>query len=249
MAKKSILITGASGNIGRTVSQKASKEFNILYLHTFQNIEKLIELKAQFHNECEVYIFQADITNNQKLCNKINDIISNKKLDAFVHCAARRSTDAVKLASSNPELWEEVIKVNLLGTYYLLRAVLPFLRKASCGKIVLLGSIVSQIGLSNGSAYASSKAGISNLVKSIAIEEGVNNILINAVLPGPVEIDQSNFPTEYQQFRKKYYQEMKAQIPLHRFAQPEEVANLIMFLISDRNKYITGQEIRISGGL
>ncbi len=250
MMKKSILITGASGNIGSIVSKKASNIFDILYLHTFQRIEKLIKLKSELSNDCEVRIFQMDITNNQQLSRKINNLLfSSDKLDALVHCVAKRSTDAVQLVSSNPELWEDVIRVNLIGTYYLLRVLLPFLRKANCSRIVLLGSIVAQIGLPYGSAYAAAKAGISNLVKSIAMEEGKNNILINAILPGPVEIDQSHFSPEYKQFREKYYKEMKEQIPLHRFAQPEEVADLIMFLISDRNRYITGQEIRISGGL
>ncbi len=132
-----------------------------------------------------------------------------------------------------------------MGTYYILKKTIPYLRESQ-GKIILFSSNVTRIGLPNGSAYSASKAAISNLVRTLAQEEP--NILINAISPGPVKIDNSQFPEEYVKFRQKYYSEKLNSIPLKRLASFEDVFGLVNFLISEENKYITGEEFFLTGG-
>ena len=122
------------------------------------------------------------------------------------------------------------------------------MKRQKNGRIVLLGSNVSRIGLPNGSAYAASKSAIANLSRTVALEEAENNILINTISPGPIQIDDSHFGEEYRKFRASYYKKMLMQIPLKRLATLEDLYNLIEFLLSDKNSYITGEEIFVTGG-
>jgi NAD(P)-dependent dehydrogenase (short-subunit alcohol dehydrogenase family) len=118
----------------------------------------------------------------------------------------------------------------------------------SIRRVVLFGSNVSRIGLPKGTAYSASKAAISNLCRSLSIELGPQNILINTISPGPIEIDNSHFSPEYRKFREQYYEEMLQQTPLKRLAKPEDIVALASFLISGENSFITGEEFFITGG-
>ena len=152
------------------------------------------------------------------------------------------------LEKTDPLHWQDVISTNIIGTYNILKILLAKFKKQNHGKIVLMGSNVSRIGLPKGSAYSASKAALANLARTIAIEEAKNGILINVVSPGPIEIDDSHFPDEYRKFRKNYYAKMLSQTPLKRLATLEDIYGAIDFLLSDKNSYITGEEIFITGG-
>jgi len=243
-----IIITGASGNIGSVIAEYASHKFTRVILGG-RNREKLDHLREKIESNCEAICFSADIS-NYEVCNKIlHNILPDEGVNALIHAAAIRSDIPVLLSDTDIHHWERIINVNLLGTYYILKIVLPYLRRAPWARIVLLSSSVAEIGLPKGSAYAASKAGISNLVETLAAEEGEHGILVNGILPGPVEIDDSQFDEAYRSFRKKYYEDMLSRIPLGRLATPEDVAHLSLFLASRQNTYITGQNIHISGGL
>jgi len=164
-----------------------------------------------------------------------------------------RSIDAESLIETTPDLWQKIIQVNLIGTYNILRVVIPEMikrnnTKPSTRRIVIFGSNVSRIGLPNGTAYSASKAAISNLCRSLSIELGPQNILINTISPGPIEIDNSHFSPEYRKFREQYYEEMLKQTPLKRLAKPEDIVSFASFLISEENNFITGEEFFITGG-
>lgn len=250
MKNTTALITGATGNIGSVISEMASRKFSTLILGGFHNCKKLQELKKNLEHYCEVKTFSADISDFHSIQNALQKVVHPKtKINALIHTAAVRSDDAVPLSNTDIAHWENIIKINLIGTYYLLKILLPYLRQVDWARVVLLSSSVAKTGLKNGSAYAASKAAVSNLVKSLSLEESENGILINAILPGPVKIDNSHFDEKYRKFREKYYQKTLKKIPLSRLAMPKDVANLSLFLASEKNTYITGQEIHISGGL
>jgi NAD(P)-dependent dehydrogenase (short-subunit alcohol dehydrogenase family) len=245
-----IVITGASGNIGSVIAEYASNEFDQIILGG-RDTEKLNHLreKIEAKSNCKAICFSADIS-KYEVCNEVlNRILPKNGVNALVHTAAIRSDVPAPLSDTDIYHWERIIKVNLLGTYYILKVIIPYLRKASWARVVLLSSSVAEIGLPKGSAYAASKAGVSNLVKTLTAEEGEHGILVNGILPGPVEIDDSHFDENYYAFRKKYYDDMLSRIPLGRLATPDEVAHLALFLASRENTYITGQNIHISGGL
>jgi NAD(P)-dependent dehydrogenase (short-subunit alcohol dehydrogenase family) len=116
------------------------------------------------------------------------------------------------------------------------------------GRIVLFGSNVSRIGLPKGTAYAVSKAGIVNLVRSVALELQDYNITINALSPGPIRIDDSHFSEEYREFRKRYYARELSQIPKKRLAELEDIIHVCDFLTAENSSYISGEEFFVTGG-
>ena len=134
------------------------------------------------------------------------------------------------------------------NTYSALKIVLPIMKKNKFGRIVLFGSNVSRIGLKNGSAYAASKSAISSICRSVAMEEGANNIIINTISPGPIKIDDSHFSEEYKIFREEYYKNELQNTPLKRTLEVKDVFGVTEFLLSDKNSFITGEEIFVTGG-
>ncbi len=253
--KPSIIITGANGNIGSAMAACwAEKGYHLILLYhlSTQRIDKIIK-----QHESSVIAVQADITNLAALESSINKAVKDFPIlpKALIHTASMRSIDSAPLVETTPQLWQKIIETNILGTYNILKATIPFLiRKESSSKIdnwsriVLFGSDVSRIGLPKGSAYAASKAAVANLTRSLAYELAEHNILINTLSPGPVDIDDTQFSPDYQSFRSRYYEKMLERTPLRRIAQASDLISFCHFLISPENRYITGEEFFITGG-
>ena len=249
MDKKAILISGANGNLGSYATRyylKNSDKHLILIIHKKDyRIKDIIKSYAK-----RVTLIKCDIANDNDVKKNllINLEQNNIIIEDFLHTASVRSSDFTKLVDTDYSNWEMVFKTNVTGTYNLLKAVLPIMRKNKYGKIVFLSSNVTRLGLPNGSAYSASKAAISNLVRTLSVEEAENNILINAVSPGPIKIDNSDFSKEYTKFRDRYYDEMLKAIPLKRLASIKDIFEICDFLLSKKNSYITGEEIFATGG-
>ena len=166
----------------------------------------------------------------------------------MIHTVSVRSSDFQSLVDSDPALWKEIINVNIMGTYNVLKVVIPYFKKEHYGKIILFGSNVSRIGLPRGTAYSASKAAMANIGRSLAHEEADSNIIINTISPGPIKIDESHFTESYREFRQRYYKEKIREIPLKRCASFKDLIGITRFLISQENSYITGEEFFITGG-
>lgn len=246
--KKAIIVSGANGNLAAFFNQQAlEKGYKlILYYHDSQTrITPLIDKYPQ-----SIRLIKADLAKASDLSIPLDQVIKDTGWTtvAFLHCATVRSSDFQNLADSKPEIWEKIIDINIKGAYRLLRAIIPLFRKNQYGKIVLLGSNVTRIGLPRGSAYSASKAAIANICRCLAQEEAGNNIYINTISPGPIKIDDSHFSESYRKFREEYYSEKIKEIPLKRCASLEEVCGLAWYLISENNSYITGEEFFVTGG-
>ncbi|MCB5250799.1 MAG: SDR family oxidoreductase [Candidatus Cloacimonadales bacterium] len=241
---KKILIIGANSNIGAFLAKQFYNDHElILHYHRNQErIKSLIEGNG-------VKTIQFDICNYTDIKDSFTKLFSEKKdiPDAVIFCSTERSKDFQKLAESDSKLIDSIINTNFNGLCYSLNILIPFLRKKNGARIVLFGSNVSRIGLKNGSVYAATKAAVSSIARSIAIEEAENNIFINVVSPGPVQIDNSQFSPEYRKFREEYYMQQSEKIPLGRVANFEDIYHTIDFLLF-KNSYITGEEIFITGG-
>lgn len=254
---EAVIISGANGNIGSTLAKSILKDNNINVVLIYHN--NRYRLDPLLKNHCQhIELIHCDIKYLSSLQEKIQKSLNDRKWipSSLVHTAAMRSIDHNSLLKSDPKIWKEVIDNNIIGTYNILKTYLTccndniqrIKNRESFFRIVLLGSCVSRSGLPYGSAYSASKAAISNISRSLSVELSENNILINTISPGPVNIDDSQFTPEYREFRKKYYDQTLRDIPLKRFAEPEDVISLILYLISNQNKYITGEEFFITGG-
>jgi len=245
---KAIVVTGANGNLATYFNYQAiEKGYNLILFYHRQS-ERLSKLKTNYADR--IRLIKADLGGEKDFSKEFVEKIKETgwQPKALFHCSTARSSDFQSLSDSDPDIWEKIIDVNIKGTFRILKIVLPYFRKRNCGKIVLLGSNVTRIGLPRGSAYSASKAAIANISRSLAAEEAKYNIFINTISPGPIKIDDSHFSESYRKFRQEYYQEKIRQIPLKRCASFEDVCGLAWFLISENNQYITGEEFYITGG-
>ncbi len=139
--------------------------------------------------------------------------------------------------------FEKVINVNLVGTFNMSKNVIPYMMKKRNGRIINISSVVGISGNAGQTNYAASKAGIIGFTKSLAKEVASRNILVNAVAPGFIETSMTAV------LKDEIKEEIAKQIPLKRMGTPEDVANVVSFLVSEKSNYITGQVINIDGGM
>ena len=246
--KKTIVITGANGNVGAYFARKYLESGENLILIIHKNEQRLKDLQQKFADNFR--IIKVDLTDLPSLQNKFSKVIEETgwQPDRLIHTATERSHDFKPLVDTDPEIWKQIVLMNIVGTFNILKSVLPFFRKNKYGKIVLFGSNVTRIGLPKGSAYSASKAGIANIGRTLAAEEAENNIIINTVSPGPIKIDDGQFSESYRKFGEEYYNKKIREIPLKRCASFEDIFGLCKFLLSEENSYITGEEFFITGG-
>ncbi|MDP8202554.1 MAG: SDR family oxidoreductase [Candidatus Tenebribacter burtonii] len=248
MKNNAIIITGANGNVGSYFAKKYYElgENLILIVHKSEHRTKNL---VKDHSD-KIKVIQIDLSDYSNLKIKLARVIAKTgwKPDRLIHTATARSHAIKSLSDSDPELWKNIINVNLVGTFNILKTTLKYFKENSNGKIVLFGSNVSRIGLPKGTAYAASKAGIANIGRTLATEEAANNIIINTVSPGPIKIDDSQFSESYRKFRQEYYEEKLRETPLKRCASFQDIFGLCEFLLSKDNSYITGEEFFITGG-
>ena len=182
---------------------------------------------------------KVDISNHSDVRNWIDTIKNKMKEVILINCAGINYNSFAHKADINQ--WGNVINTNLIGTFNVIREVLPIMRESSYGRIINLSSIVAQTFVPGSSAYAASKAGLWGLVRSIAIENSRKGITINNLNLGYYNLGMiSEVPKEYQDILKK-------KIPSGNFGEPKNILNAIKFLIE--NDYINGTSVDINGGL
>lgn len=186
-------------------------------------------------------IYEADVRSFAAVSGMVEKI--GKELgtvDILINNAAILADKTLKKMSE--EEWHSVIDINLTGIFNCCRAVIAGMIDNGYGRIVNMSSISGQVGFRGQANYAAAKAGVMGLTRSLAREVASKNITVNAIAPGIVETDMAK------QIPENVRQDFLKQIPMGRFARPEEIAELAGFLVSDKAGYITGQTIHINGG-
>lgn len=243
---KSAIITGSSRGIGAATAIKLA-EFgaNIVINHSSENskdkAEEVAELiKNKF--DVEVIVIQADVSDKQAADKLINESLQKfERIDILVNNAGINKDGL--LMRMKPEEWQQVIDVNLTGIFNICNAAIRPMMKARSGKIINMSSIVGISGNAGQTNYSASKAGILGFTKSLAQEVASRGITVNAVAPGLVSTEMTD------EMPEKALNKMKENIPLNRSGDPEEIANTVAFLASDLSSYITGEVIKVAGGM
>ena len=233
---KKILITGASRGIGRDIAIN-SKEKGYKVLGTSTTNEGVLSLK-----ENGIHGLQLDL-NDKKSVESFNGLLTQEHSDITVLVNnAGITRDNIVLRMSEEE-WMDVLNVNLNGAFKVTKTVLKFMLKKRWGRILNITSTSASTGNRGQANYAAAKAGVEAFSKSLAKEVGSRGITVNAIAPGYIQTDMTEVISE------NVKEEILSQIPLSRFGKPEEISQLVDFLISDEASYITGQTIHINGGL
>jgi len=187
--------------------------------------------------------FRLDVTDAAALGAAVGEAAARLcGLDGVVACAG-----VIKLltsAETDSADWSRIIDVNLTASFTLARAATPILTESGNAAMVLISSQIGLVGHQRAAAYAASKAGINGLAKSLALELADSHVRVNAVAPGPVATDM----TAATRADPTRFEALRAAIPMGRFGTAEEIANLVVFLLSDRAGFITGQVVVADGG-
>jgi len=240
---KTAIVTGACGGMGFETTKKLLKN-NITTLMLDIKTPSKIFLKDNY----KVIFKKVDITNYKKLKSIINDFYKkNKSIDYLINTTGvlwfNKDISSVKVDFS---IWDKVYEINLKTMVYLSKIVIPKMQKNKFGSMVHVSSVDALSGDDKPQdAYGSSKAAMIRLSKSLAIQYASKNIRSNVILPGPVNTGMQKRWKKNPSSKKN----LEKTIPLKKVGEPEDIANGIMFLLSDQSQYITGTEIVIDGGI
>lgn len=238
---KTAIVTGGSRGIGAAICKRfAEQGANIALLYA-GNTQKAEETKAALQEmgvKAEAY--QCNVADAEQVAAVCKQIIKDfGGADILVNNAGITKDKLVPMMKV-PD-FDSVVDTNLKGAFYMIKQLYSVFMKQKSGKIINISSVSGLMGNPGQTNYSASKAGLIGLTKSVAKELASRNVNCNAIAPGFVATDMTENLSENNA--------LVDHIPMKRFAQPEDIANLALFLASDQSDYITGEVIRIDGGL
>lgn len=240
---KVAFITGGTRGIGRQIAITLAENGYDIAVNYRTNNDTIIALKEQVErNNVKFIAVQGDVSKYEDTENMINEIIRQyTRIDVLVNNAG--VTKDTLLMRMKKEDFEDVININLVGTFNVTKNVIPYMMKQKNGRIINISSVVGISGNAGQANYAASKAGIIGFTKSLAKEVGSRNILVNAIAPGFIETQMTEV------LKEEVKEEISKTIPLKRTGKPIDVAKVVKFLASEDSSYITGQVINVDGGM
>jgi NAD(P)-dependent dehydrogenase (short-subunit alcohol dehydrogenase family) len=239
--KEFILITGASSGIGRAIATNLSKEFNLI-LHG-RDSKKLMKTKLVCSRDNEQLIFNYDFCNIDSLENSFSTFVNENKIEIthYVHSAGLMKMVPVKMV--NPEMINTTFNTNVISAILLTKALTSRkINNSALKSIVFISSNISNFGAKAFSVYAASKGALDSFMRCVAVELSPK-IRVNSILPGAIHTEMTKTIFE----DKETIQKMMATYPLGP-GNADDIYNIVRFLISDKARWITGQQFTVDGG-
>ena len=236
------LVTGAAQGIGKAVALLLARNGADIVVSDI-NLEKaeetVQEVQTLGRKALAVKVDVAKLDDVEKMVEAI--LAQFGRVDILVNNAGI-ARDKLILRMTEED-WDAVLNINLKGTFNCTKAVVRHMSKQKSGKIVNIASVVGEMGNAGQGNYAASKAGVIGFTKTIAREFAQRGINVNAIAPGYIETPMTDALPE------KVKEELKRMIPMDRLGKPEDVAETVLFLVSDSSNYITGQVLNVNGGI
>ena len=243
LAGKTALVTGGSRGIGRAIVWALAREgakVAFIYNSSSTAADELVkELELDQH---EAMAIQCDVRSKESVDQVVESVIEKwEKIDILVNNAGIIKDGL--LATMTADQWQDVIDTNLTSVFNFCQAVTRPMMSARYGRIVNMSSVAASVSNPGQSNYAASKGGIEGFTKCIATELARRGITANAVAPGFIQTDMT------QAVVNAAGDQIKKSIPVRRLGQPDDIANAVVFLASDDASYVTGQVLKVDGGL
>lgn len=243
MNERVALVTGGTRGIGAAISTHLAQHGAKIAAVYNRNVQAADAFAKEASDKgLAVSLHQANVGNPGDCQRVVHEVLRHYgRVDYLVNNAgAVHDRTALKMS---PLEWEQVIRVDLSGPFFMSQAVLPYFLEHGFGRIVMISSYVGQVGRFGQSNYAAAKAGLFGLTKVLALETATKGITVNCVVPGGIKTEMSSaLPEEI----------LKAaidQIPMHALGTPDDVAEAVRYLVSDEAHYLTGVLLPVAGGL
>tara|TARA_Y100000992_G_C21267831_1_gene494969 strand:+ start:1542 stop:2288 length:747 start_codon:yes stop_codon:yes gene_type:complete len=239
LKNKTAIITGGAQGFGLDIAKKFldSGAKVIIWDIDKNQLKKTIKILSNKN----LSSFIVDVTNFKNVDKVVKKIIKNSKIDILVNSAGITGP-TTQLWNYKIKDWKNILEINLNGTFYCCKSVVPYMIKNKYGRIVNIASVSGKDGNANASAYSSSKAGVLALTKSLGKELAKFNIAVNAITPAGAKTRILN------QMTKKHVRQMLSKVPRGRFLELNELSSMVCWLSSEENSFSTAAVFDISGG-
>jgi len=236
LRNKVCVVTGAGRGIGYEIARVFAQNGAMIALVD-------VRFPENFHFPYgEFRTYELDVANFDQAQDVFKNITDDfKKIDVLVNNAGITKDNL--LMRMKKEEWDSVININLNGVFNVTRAALRSLLKSEAGSIINIASVVGLMGNAGQANYSASKAGVIGMTRTLAKEVSSRNLRVNAVAPGFIKTDMTD------KLNEKQKEAIISQVPMSRLGNPEEVANICLFLASPMSSYVTGQVIAVDGGM
>lgn len=236
--KKYALITGASGGIGRAIALQLAKEGYSLYLHYYRNVESMGKLFSELeHFDGEFIPIQADLSHPDGYKKIVANVFS---IDVIIHNSGMSHYGL--LIDLKQEEAEELITTHITSPLLITKELIPKMIAKKQGNIIMMASIWGQTGAACEVAYSAVKGAQISFVKALSKEVALNGIRVNGIAPGAIETPMMTT------FTASDIEQIREEVPMGKLGTPENIADVVSFLISEKAAYITGQIIPVNGG-
>jgi len=236
------LVTGAAQGIGRAIALLLARNGADIIVSDI-NLEKAEETAKEIEETGQrAMAIKVDVAHSEEVERMVQTILERfGRIDILINNAGI-ARDKLILRMTEED-WDVVLNVNLKGTFNCTKAVVKHMSKQRSGKIVSIASVVGEMGNVGQANYSASKAGVIGFTKTIAREFAQRGININAIAPGYIETPMTDVLPE------KAKEGLRQLIPMNRLGRPEDVAEAVLFLVSETSSYITGQVLNVNGGI
>jgi NAD(P)-dependent dehydrogenase (short-subunit alcohol dehydrogenase family) len=239
---KVVIVTGASSGIGRATAMAFAREGAKVVVSDVQEKDGLAAVEEIKKNKGEAHFIKCDVSSEEQVKNLVDETIAKYgRLDCAYNNAGIEGSPCTTVECST-ENWDKTININLKGVWLCMKYEIPAMLKYGKGSIVNCSSIAGLVGFETIPAYVASKHGVIGLTETAALEFAKKNIRVNAVCPGAIHTPMLD------RFTSGEEQTMAEQDPMGRVGRPEEIADSVLWLCSDKSSYVTGQSIAVDGG-
>ncbi len=243
LKNKVALITGSARGLGRAIAERLAEEkAHVVITDTNETmaLSTAEEIAQKYH--VETLALKHDVASDESTKEVVKAITNRfSRIDILVNNAG--ITRDARLMMMKQDDWDLVLKINLTGAFICTKLVSKQMLRQNSGSIVNIASVSGLMGNIGQANYSASKAGLIGLTKTTARELAERGISVNAVAPGFIQSDMTHVLSE------EATQKLLAQVPMNRSGKPEDVAGVVLFLVSDLSKYVTGQVINVDGGM